>query len=140
MSIHSLTQYSVEDTKEPCIYSIYSILHPWGWSGNFCVVWISNRLLWQRPRHHFIQKWYRDIIRSSRVIFINKKLRIWINSLPQEFRKFRIKFRTSNHRLLVVMGRWTWISLMTGYVLFLILGNILTNSIMFQRVKSVRFT
>lgn len=78
----------------------------------YSVKWISASITCnQKLKDQFLQKWYSDINNSSKGItyrifktmFVCEK---YLNTLSRKFRNILVKFRTSNHRLPIEVGRW----------------------------------
>ena len=116
-----LSQYNNKNFKNPLIECVHNILNAcgfpniWNEQGALNVKWITN-LVKQRLKDQFIQEWSNNINSLSKghtykifkPVFRHEK---YLNILPTKFREILDKFRTSNHRLPIVTGRWLGIPL-----------------------------
>ena len=115
------SQYEI--VKNPWIDCVHRIFDSCGlshiWNEQFYYHlnqdWVTA-VVKQRLQDQFIQKWYSDINSSSKGILYktfktNFEYENYLSILPLKFRKILVKFRTTNHRLPVELGRWTGIPL-----------------------------
>lgn len=109
-------QYQRGNMSNSWIVGVKNILDMCGFSNIWYeqnivnVKWIST-IVKQRLQDQYIQKWSSDINDSSKgqiykIFKKNFNYENYINILPLRLRKVFMKFRTSNHHLLVETGRW----------------------------------